>query len=92
MTMTTDEQFELIGLIGEMSFSVNDHPKLVSLLCDPNSQIDELNTLFVELHQKINDTDLYFEMFEFLVKKYHLEDPEALKSIFSPFLQTQTKK
>ncbi len=91
MSMTTDEQFELIGLIGELSFSIPDHPHLVDLLNDPQSQPDKLDTIFDELRQKLDKVDTYFEMFEFLVKKYYQEDPAALKSIFSPFLLAQPK-
>ncbi len=91
MNMTTDEQFELIGLIGELSFSIPDHPRLVELLSAPQSQPDKLNTIFDELRQQLDTIDTYFEMFEFLVKKYYQEDPTALQSIFSPFLLAQPK-
>ncbi len=88
MNMTTDEQFELIALIGELNFSVADHPELVKLLCDTTPQNDKLNTLFDQIRQKLDNVDLYVEMFEFMVKKYYQEDPATLKSIFSPYLIT----
>ncbi len=86
MSMTEEEQFELIGLMGELSFSIGECPELVRCLADPGSHEKDLQTIFEELAQKVEKVDLYFEMFEFLVKKYYQEDPISLKSIFAPYL------
>ncbi len=89
MSMTTDEQFELIALIGELDFSLTDHPEFVQLLCNTRGESEALDAYFSILQNKVEKIDLYFEMFEFLVKKFYKEDPLSLKSIISPYLITQ---
>ncbi len=86
MGMTTDEQFELIALIGELDSSLSNHPQLLQIVCNTTGEVETLNSCFLELRDTVEKVDVYFEMFEFIVKKFYTEDPSSLKSIFSPFL------
>ncbi len=89
MSMTTDEQFEFMALIGELNFSLADYPFFIKAVCDPYSHPSVIQEAFNELREKVDSTSKLFEMFEFLVIRFHKDDPKTLGSLFAPYLHSQ---